>query len=402
MFVDVLMLVIGIALLTGGGQLFVTGSARVAQAFGISPIVVGVIVIGFGTSAPEMVASVLAAAQGRSGVAFGNLVGSNISNIGLVLGAAAMVQPAIVNVTIVRREALISTVAALLFIGLALNGSLDALEGGVLLVVFVAAMGWLLWLALRERQDTAIMAEEVEGLVGTQTGGGAKLREGVRALVGLGLVLARGGTDGAGGGVAGAGRRGGRGVCRPDCRGDRYVAARAGDGDHRRRAAGNRPGRSERPRLERLQPALDRWRGRVDNERSAAGGGGESGLAGAGYRQLGAAALPADGLQAPACGSRACCSGGTPSTSACSVFSYNRAGGPSRGPGGRHRQRKGAGQSRLVAKVRPHDIAAHVRIHLRPGDIGAELRPATRRGCGGVSAPVAGRHRRAQCVAVRA
>lgn len=189
MFVEVLMLVIGIALLTGGGQLFVTGSARVAQAFGISPIVVGVIVIGFGTSAPEMVASVLAAAQGRSGVAFGNLVGSNISNIGLVLGAAAMVQPAIVNVTIVRREALISTVAALLFIGLALNGSLNALEGGVLLAVFIVAMGWLLWLALRERQDTAIMAEEVEGLVGTQPGGGAKLREGPRALVGLGLVL---------------------------------------------------------------------------------------------------------------------------------------------------------------------------------------------------------------------
>ena len=189
MFVDVLMLVIGIALLTGGGQLFVTGSARVAQAFGISPIVVGVIVIGFGTSAPEMVASVLAAVQGRSGVAFGNLVGSNISNIGLVLGAAAMVQPAIVNVTIVRREALISTVAALLFIGLALNGTLSALEGGVLLVVFIVAMGWLLWLALRERQDTAIMAEEVEGLVGTQTGSGAKLREGLRALVGLALVL---------------------------------------------------------------------------------------------------------------------------------------------------------------------------------------------------------------------
>ena len=189
MFVDVLMLLIGIALLTGGGQLFVTGSARVAQAFGISPIVVGVIVIGFGTSAPEMVASVLAAAQGRSGVAFGNLVGSNISNIGLVLGAAAMVQPAIVNVTIVRREALISTVAALLFIGLALNGTLSVLEGGVLLVVFIVAMGWLLWLALRERQDTAIMAEEVEGLVGTQTGSGAKLREGLRALVGLALVL---------------------------------------------------------------------------------------------------------------------------------------------------------------------------------------------------------------------
>ena len=189
MFVDVLMLVIGIALLTGGGQLFVTGSARVAQAFGIPPIVVGVVVIGFGTSAPEMVASVLAAAQGRSGVAFGNLVGSNISNIGLVLGTAAMVQPAIVNVTIVRREALISTVAALLFIGLALNGTLSAPEGVVLIVVFIAAMGWLLWLALRERQEVPLMEAGVEGMVGPQPGGGAKLREGVRALVGLVLVL---------------------------------------------------------------------------------------------------------------------------------------------------------------------------------------------------------------------
>ena len=189
MFVDVLMLVIGIALLTGGGQLFVTGAARVAQAFGISPIVVGVVVIGFGTSAPEMVASVLAAAQGRSGVAFGNLVGSNISNIGLVLGTAAMLQPAIVNVTIVRREALISTVAALLFIGLALNGSLSAPEGVVLIVVFIAAMGWLLWLALRERQEVPLMEAGVEGMVGPQPGGGAKLREGVRALVGLVLVL---------------------------------------------------------------------------------------------------------------------------------------------------------------------------------------------------------------------
>ena len=189
MFVDVLMLLIGIALLTGGGQLFVTGSARVAQAFGISPIVVGVVVIGFGTSAPEMVASVLAAAQGRSGVAFGNLVGSNISNIGLVLGTAAMLQPAIVNVTIVRREALISTVAALLFIGLALNGTLSAPEGVVLIVVFIAAMGWLLWLALRERQEVPLMEAGVEGMVGPQPGGGAKLREGVRALVGLVLVL---------------------------------------------------------------------------------------------------------------------------------------------------------------------------------------------------------------------
>ncbi|MAG37247.1 MAG: sodium:calcium antiporter [Dehalococcoidia bacterium] len=189
MLVDVLLVVIGVALLTGGGQLFVTGSARLAQALGISPVVVGVVVIGFGTSAPEMVASVLAAVQGRAGVAFGNLVGSNISNIGLVLGVAALVAPAVVTVTIVRREALISTAAALLFIGLALNGGLSTLEGIVLIVAFSGAMGWLLWRAWHERGDRAAMADEVEGLVGPDPGARAKLLEGGRALLGLALVL---------------------------------------------------------------------------------------------------------------------------------------------------------------------------------------------------------------------
>ena len=243
MFVDVLMLLIGIALLTGGGQLFVTGSARVAQAFGISPIVVGVVVIGFGTSAPEMVASVLAAAQGRSGVAFGNLVGSNISNIGLVLGTAAMVQPAIVNVTIVRREALLSTVAALLFIGLALNGSLSAPEGGVLIVAFIAVMGWLLWLALRERQEVPLMEAGVEGMVGPQPRRRRQAtRRGARARW-AGTRAARRRADGPWRSVPRAGRRRGRGLHRPDRRRDRHVVARTGDGDHRRHTAGNRSGR---------------------------------------------------------------------------------------------------------------------------------------------------------------
>ena len=190
MFVDVLMLVIGIALLTGGGQLFVTGSARVAQAFGISPIVVGVIVIGFGTSAPEMVASVLAAVQGRSGVAFGNLVGSNISNIGLVLGAAAMVQPAIVNVTIVRREALISTVAALLFIGLALNGT-SQMRLKVACSSWSSSWRWAGccgWRCASGRTRPS-WPRRSRGWSARKPGVAPSCAKGLRALVGLGLVL---------------------------------------------------------------------------------------------------------------------------------------------------------------------------------------------------------------------
>ena len=189
MLLDVLLLVVGVTLLAGGGQLFVTGSARLAQALHISPIVVGVIVIGFGTSAPEMVASVLAAIQGRSGVAFGNLVGSNISNIGLVLGVAALVQPAMITVNIVRREALLSTSAALLFIGLAFSGGLSRVESLVLLTAFACTMGWLLWLTWHERQVHPNLAEQVEGLVGPEVSAKTKLGEGGRALVGLALVL---------------------------------------------------------------------------------------------------------------------------------------------------------------------------------------------------------------------
>ena len=189
MLIDGLILAVGIAVLTGGGQLFVTGSARLSRALGISPIVIGVVVIGFGTSAPEMVASVLAAAQGNSGVAYGNLVGSNISNIGLVLGIAAMVQPAVVSVSVVRREALLSTAAALIFVGLTVNGRLNGWEGAVLVLLFFVAMGTLLWLALQGRADEPVMADELKEIAGPPRGSAGRIRVGVLAFAGLALVL---------------------------------------------------------------------------------------------------------------------------------------------------------------------------------------------------------------------
>ncbi len=84
---------LGIALLIGGGTLLVRGASEIAANLGVSPLVVGLTVVGFGTSAPELVVNVVGAMRGATGLAFGNVVGSNISNLGLVLGAAALMTP---------------------------------------------------------------------------------------------------------------------------------------------------------------------------------------------------------------------------------------------------------------------------------------------------------------------
>ena len=118
-------LVIGIALLIGGGTLLVRGASEVAASFGVSPLVVGLTVVGFGTSAPELVVNVVSVMRGATGLAFGNVVGSNISNLGLVLGAAALMTPITIQGQIVRREVPLLLLATSIMTVMALDGLLD-------------------------------------------------------------------------------------------------------------------------------------------------------------------------------------------------------------------------------------------------------------------------------------
>ena len=104
MLLDLLALAGGLALLVGAAHVLVLGASALALRFGLSPLVVGLTVVAFGTSAPELVVSVQAALAGVGGIAVGNVVGSNIANVGLILGVAALVRPIVTDAAVLRRD----------------------------------------------------------------------------------------------------------------------------------------------------------------------------------------------------------------------------------------------------------------------------------------------------------
>lgn len=146
--VDVVLVVIGIAGLYGGGDLLVKHAARLAQVVGLSRLVIGLTVVAFGTSAPELAATVVAAVRGAPEIALGNVIGSNIANIGLILGLTALLYPLATRWQFVKRELPFLVVATVLAAAMMLDGRLGRVEGGVLL----AGLGSFLVVALRGAQ----------------------------------------------------------------------------------------------------------------------------------------------------------------------------------------------------------------------------------------------------------
>jgi cation:H+ antiporter len=151
---DLLRLVLGMALLYGAAETLVRGASRLAESLGLAPLVVGLTVVAFGTSAPEMVVSVVGAVEGRTGVALGNVIGSNIFNIGLVLGLAALVRPVSVDARVVRREIPILLAASVGMVVLMWDGELSRLDGAAATAAFVAYMAFMVWQATRESEGT--------------------------------------------------------------------------------------------------------------------------------------------------------------------------------------------------------------------------------------------------------
>src|SRR5690606_32256299 len=135
-------------LLTISADQFVAGAARIAAAMRLSAIVIGVVVIGFGTSAPELVVSAIAAGQGTLDIAVGNIIGSNVANLSLVLGVAAMLSPIVIGSTVLRREAPLSLGLTLVFAVL-VQGGLSRWNAVVLGALLVGA----LTLVLRGARD---------------------------------------------------------------------------------------------------------------------------------------------------------------------------------------------------------------------------------------------------------
>lgn len=143
MLIQLVTLAVGLIVLAAGAEALIRGAVRVARALGVSPFVVGFTVIGFGTSAPELVVSFSAALGGSSEIALGNVVGSNIANVGLVLGAAAVVAPLAARMRLLKVEVPLVIGASLLLWGLCRDGHLGRTDGAILLTGFAGLVAYM-------------------------------------------------------------------------------------------------------------------------------------------------------------------------------------------------------------------------------------------------------------------
>lgn len=159
-----LAIIIGLALLVWSADRFVEGSAVTARHLGMPPLLIGMVIIGFGTSAPEMVVSALASWQGNPGLALGNAYGSNITNIALILGLTALISPIAVHSSVVRKELPILIAVTVLAVVLLWDLDLSRQDAWIFLAVFAGLIGWTIWQGLRQRADAlgGEMADELE------------------------------------------------------------------------------------------------------------------------------------------------------------------------------------------------------------------------------------------------
>lgn len=194
-----LMLVGGLVLLLVGGELLVRGAVRVASQLGVSPLIIGLTLVGFGTSTPELVTSVQAAMNGSPGIAFGNIVGSNIANLLLILGASALVTPIIVQSSALRRDAVVMVAVAIVFAMLSPLFPLGRLIG----LLFVAALGIYIYVAFRQEAaatathgaafDKSAAAQGADpALAPVPPQGGSIVVPLLTSLLGLGIVVVGG------------------------------------------------------------------------------------------------------------------------------------------------------------------------------------------------------------------
>ncbi len=176
MAIAALALIVGVAILAWASDQFVMGAARIALLKNVAPIVVGVVVVGFGTSSPELLVSASAAASGQLEISIGNIVGSNLVNLSLILGIGALILPLVVDSKTVRREAPLTAAAMLLFF-IFVQGGISGIEGLAMLGALAAA----LTLVLRRDPSDELAAEAV-----AFTGTAYRLRtEIIRTALGL-------------------------------------------------------------------------------------------------------------------------------------------------------------------------------------------------------------------------
>lgn len=159
---DILWIVIGSLILVAGGEILVRGAAALARRLGITPMVVGLTVVALGTSAPELVVCVMASWNNKPGICAGNIIGSNILNVLVVLGVTAIICPLQTSAGFVRREVPIAVGVSAIFWWFCGGGLLSRVESGVLVALLVGYMALTVWIARREKTKVTDEFEELQ------------------------------------------------------------------------------------------------------------------------------------------------------------------------------------------------------------------------------------------------
>jgi cation:H+ antiporter len=150
MFWDIFLLILGLTTLTFGAEALVRGSASLAIRLGLTPIIIGLTIVAFGTSTPELVVSLGASLNNQADISIGNVVGSNIFNIGIILGLTALLCPVKVSLHVIKHDCPIMIAVSLLALFLITEGTISRLAGIVLFTALVAYTGFTIWLAKKE------------------------------------------------------------------------------------------------------------------------------------------------------------------------------------------------------------------------------------------------------------
>ncbi len=177
MFNAALLLIIGLALLFKSGNWLVDGAASLARALNLSSVVIGAVVLGFGTSAPELVVSTIAAWRGNPALGVGNIVGSNVANLTLILGSAGLITAVNLTPSVIRRQAPLSTISVALFALFVIDGRLSRTDGVILSALLIATIIYLV------RAPSENLASSTDNEISTR-------RSLVKAISGLVGVLA--------------------------------------------------------------------------------------------------------------------------------------------------------------------------------------------------------------------
>ena len=183
----ILLFIGGLIGLIIGAELLVRGASKLALSFGISPLVVGLTIVAFGTSAPEFAVSVGAVLDGKTDIAIGNVVGSNIFNVLFVLGVSALITPLVVNIQLIRQEVPIMIGASLLLLALGLDGNLSFWDGAFLFALLIA---YTVFLIVQSRKETKAAHDEYAAEVKPAVSGGWDSKLPVQLLlIALGLAF---------------------------------------------------------------------------------------------------------------------------------------------------------------------------------------------------------------------